>query len=149
MKNIGIPAKKQYLRSWKAHFFMHGDEGSTRNHYFGLPFNKYAPPIKEMKDFEEDLTNLISSVKFRNVTDPFLNQIGADVRKFNDSKNIFVFADKSTNIYEMLPDQYKKLLRDNITKSYKTCNDEVYYDIHEKLRNICNHFSIEDRVNTT
>ena len=85
MKNIGIPAKNQYLRSlinktenvvhrmrWKAHFFLYGDDGSTGNDYFNLPSNKCAPPMKEMKDFEDDLTNLISSVKFRNVNDPFL-----------------------------------------------------------------------------
>ena len=67
--------------------------------------------------------------------------------KVKNSKNIFVFADKSTNIYEMPPDQYKKLLRDNITKSYKTCNNEAYDDINEELRDICNHFSIGNRIN--
>ena len=161
MKNIGVPAKNQYLRSlinktenvvhrmrWKARFFLYGDDGSTRNDYFNLPSNKCAPPMKEMKDFEDDLTNLISSVKFRNVNDPFLKQIGKDMTKVNDSKHIFVFADKSTNIYEMPPDQYKKLLRDNITKSYKTCKNEAYDDINEELRDICNHFSIGNRINT-
>ena len=65
------------------------------------------------------------------------------MRKVNDSKNIFVFA------YEMSPDQYKKLLRDTITKSCKTCNDEVVYDeINEELRDICKHFSIGNRINT-
>ena len=46
----------------------------------------------------------------------------------------------------MPPDQYKKLLRDNITKSYKTCNNEAYDDINEELRDICNH-SIGNRIN--
>ena len=79
MKNIAIPGKNQYLRSlinktknvihrmrWNAHFFMNGDNGLSRNDYFGLPSNKCAPPINEMKDFEEDLMHLISNVKFRN-----------------------------------------------------------------------------------
>ncbi len=113
MKNIGIPRKNQYLRSlinktenvthrtrWRVYFFMNGNNGFSTNDYFGLPSSKCAPPIKEMKDFEEDLTHLISNVKFQNVNDPFLNQIGEDIRKVYDSNNIFVFADKSTNIYE-------------------------------------------------
>ena len=58
------------------------------------------------------------------------------------------FADKSTNIYEIPPDQYKKLPRDNITNSYKTCNNEAYDDINEELRDICNHFSIGNPINT-
>ena len=161
MKNIGIPGKNQYLRSlinktenvihrmrWKAHFFMNGDNGLSRNDHFGLPSSKCAPPIKEMKDFEEDLIHLISNVKFRNVNNPFLNQISEDTRKVNDSKNIFVFADKSTNVYEMSPEQYNKLLSENITKSYKSSSDDVYDSINEELRNICEHFSIGNRINT-
>ncbi len=161
MKNIGIPGKNQYLRSlinktenvihrmrWKAHFFMNGDNGLSRNDHFGLPSSKCAPPIKEMKDFEEDLIHLISNVKFRNVNNPFLNQISEDTRKVNDSKNIFVFADKSTNVYEMSPEHYNKLLSENITKSYKSSSDDVYDSINEELRDICEHFSIGNRINT-
>ncbi len=65
---------------------MNGDNGLSRNDYLGLPSIKCAPPIKEMKDFEEDLIHLISNVKFRNVNDSFLNQIGQDIRKVNNSK---------------------------------------------------------------
>ncbi len=66
-----------------------------------------------------------------NVDDPLLNQMGEDIKKVNDSKNIFVFADKSTNIYEMSPEHYKKLLNENITKSYKSSSDDVYDSIIE------------------
>ena len=34
------------------------------------------------------------------------------------SRNLLVFSDKTTNLYEMPPDQYRSLLNNNITKTY-------------------------------
>ena len=38
--------------------------------------------------------------------------------KLKSSKSAYVFVDKTTNIYEVLPNEYKKLLKENITKTY-------------------------------
>ena len=43
-----------------------------------------------------------------------------DISKIKSSPNFSVPADKTTNMYEMPPDNYKKLLYENITKS-KRC----------------------------
>ena len=42
-----------------------------------------------------------------------------DIKNVNSSKNVFVFADRTTNVYETDPESYKKLLTENITKTYK------------------------------
>jgi hypothetical protein len=47
----------------------------------------------------------------------------------------FVYADKSTNVYETSPDNYNKLLMENITKTYKHGNENVTDDINDELRN--------------
>ena len=43
----------------------------------------------------------------------------ADSAKLKASPNVYIPADKATNIYELSPTKYQKLLKDNITKTYK------------------------------
>ena len=159
MKNIGIPTRNQYLRSlidktenvvhrmrWKAHFYLNGKNCVNDYENFGLPSKRSAPPIKEMKEFEDDLVSLISNITFRNVNDPFLKKVDRDMQKVNSSKNVFVFADKTTNMYEISPENYNKLLQENITKSYKIGDNKATDDINEELRDISNHLSIGNRI---
>ena len=116
MKTIGIPTNDQYRRClinktesvvhrmrWKANFYVNGNNGTEKGGKFGLPSKKCGPPVKEMKGFEEDLIKLISEVSFLNVNDPFLKQVNEDIKNVNSSKNVFVFADKTTNVYETDP----------------------------------------------
>ena len=159
MKNIGIPSRNQYLRNlidktekvvhrmrWKAHFYLNDNNRLENDETFGLPSNKCALPIKEMKEFEDDLVQLISKITFRDVNHPFLDKVDEDIKKVNSSENIFVFADKTTNIYETSPENYNKLLTENITTSYKTSNNNVNDDINEELRDISNHLSVGNRL---
>ena len=43
----------------------------------------------------------------------------ADIAKAKVSPNLFIPPDKTTNMYELSPSEYKKLLKDNITKTCK------------------------------
>ena len=131
---------------WKAQFFLHGDNNKIENMKFGLPSNKCAPPVKEMKEFEDDLVKLVSNVKFRNVHDPFLKKVNEDLAKVNSSNNVYVFADKTTNVYETSTDTYNKLLMENVTKTYKVTESDITDDINENLRNISHHHSIGNRI---
>ena len=105
MKNIGLPTHNQYRRSllqkvesvtqrmrWKAHFYSNGE---TRNdkHFYGLQSNNNAPPVSQLKAFEDDLGKLVHNVSFRRINGPFLNNIKKDLKNIKSSKNIFVFAD--------------------------------------------------------
>ena len=113
LKNIGLPTHNTYLRNlidktesfvqrirWKAHFFLHNNENTQtdRTNAYGLKSKRCAPPVKELKHFEEDLANMIESVKFRNVNDGFIQELEKDKSKINVSKKVFVFADKTRNI---------------------------------------------------
>jgi hypothetical protein len=130
---------------WKAHIFLNENEPTISENKFGLPSRNYATPISEMKAFEEDLVKLTSSITFRKVNDSFLNKIHEDLKKVHSSKNVFVYADKSTNVYETSPDNYNKLLMENITKTYKLGNENVTDDINDELRNIASNLSIGNR----
>ena len=58
----------------------------------------------------------------------------------------FLFADKSPNIYECPPDEYRKILKENITKNYKFGNDSITDDINSQLKEIAYDISISDRI---
>ena len=101
-----------------------------------------------MKAFKEDVSRMISSIEFRNIKDPFLNTINEDLKKVNSSKNVFVFADKTRNLYEVTPEEYNKILTENISKSYKLGNNNQTDDINTELQMITSKLSIGDRVDT-
>lgn len=52
-----------------------------------------------MEKFEKDLFNIVNSIKFSNHKNDFQQKLDADIAYLKQSKNIFVFADKTSNIY--------------------------------------------------
>ena len=60
---------------------------------------------------------MIPNIKFGSVQDTFQKKLKEDIPKIKQSPNVFVFADKASNIYEMCEQQHKKLLHDNFTKT--------------------------------
>ena len=130
---------------WKAHFFQNG-KSVSENNKFGLPSKNRAPAINALKGFEDDLTHMINTVSFRKVNDPFLNTVTEGIKKINTSKNVFVFADKTQNIYEVPPSTYTKLLTENITKTYKTENEDITEEINKELKELTNNLGIGNRI---
>ena len=53
-----------------------------------------------------------------------------DIREIKASNMMFVSANKSRHIFKMGNDEDKKLLRDNITKTYKKLNRKKLRDIN-------------------
>ena len=49
----------------------------------------------------------------------FVSKLKDDVKVINNTKEVLVNADKSTNTYKMNKNAYNKYLTENITKSYK------------------------------
>ena len=109
--------KKESMR-WKADFFLHGNDNSTRTqptNTYGFKTRRSALYVADLKPFEDDLAKLLENVKFRNVNDEFIKTLEKDKRKINSSNNVFIFADKTRNIYEMEAKSYDKLLTQNVT----------------------------------
>ena len=69
--------------------------------------------------FENDLVELIKNVKFEKAKNKFLDQLHKDITSIKKTKNVFIFAGKSRNIYQTDKKIYSKLLTDNISKTYK------------------------------
>jgi hypothetical protein len=123
LKNICLPKHYQYQKRlidkmesviqrmrWKAYYFLNGEPKTKEHDTFGLPSKNCAPVVTEMKAFEEDVIHLVLNVKFRKISDPFLNNIARDMEKVNSSQNVLIFADKIRNVYEAAPKAYIKTI---------------------------------------
>ena len=80
---------------------------------------KCPPVVDELSDFGNELMFLVKNIEFSNVINNFQKNLNDDIKRINTSKNVLAKADKSRNIYQLDKDDYKKYLRENITKTYK------------------------------
>ena len=64
------------------------------------------------------MLELVKTGKFRNTNDKFQNEMKDNINKIKSSSNVFIPADKTTNMYELTPKEYKKL-------SKKKCNENL------------------------
>lgn len=58
-------------------------------------------------------------MKFKNVKDDFQTKMRNDILKTKPSPNVFISADKKTDVDKLLPKGYKKLLYENIAKTHQ------------------------------
>ena len=61
-----------------------------------------------LEEFEKDLYGIVTSMKYRSVSNKFQKKkIKSDITKIKSSANMFIFAGKSNNIYEMKPQDHE------------------------------------------
>ena len=107
---------------WKAHLYENSVLNTSNPLNYIFERRKCPPQHKDLMQFENDLLQLIKSVKLKKVENKLLDQLHKDVSSIKKSKNAFIFAKKSGNIYEIDKNIYSKLLTDNISKTYKKHN---------------------------
>ena len=152
MKNIPIPSKNAYLKRliekvenvikrmrWKAFFFERNededqdelnDEQNNQDHKYGFRSRKCPPQIEVMEKFEDDLLEMVKNIKFRKVHDEFQDSLREDIKRINNSTKALIFADKTTNLYELEKTQCDNLLHNSITSTYKKADEKVIDDIN-------------------
>ena len=121
LKNIPLPTRSscqlrliEKLESvikrmrWKSFFFPRdnndikktnsNDINESGKETFGFKSKQHPPQINELQSFEKDLLDTIKSIQFRNVKDDFQTKMKNDISKIKSSPNVFVSADKITNL---------------------------------------------------
>ena len=93
--------------------------------------------------FENDLLELIT---FKVKKKKFLDQLYKDMTSIKKSKNVFIFADKTWNIYETDKNTYSKLLTDSISKTHKKTEHNIYNKINKEAKGIANNYGVLERV---
>ena len=163
LKNIPIPSQKTYLKCltdkvenfirrlrWKAYWFSKKnkkeDDDDEIIQKFGFKTTKTPPTNIHLKAFEDELYEIIRNIEFTNRRTHFQSQLHQDVRNIRSSENVLVFADKSTNLYELSKEQYTKLLKDNITRSYKKADGGVKNDIDQEARRLADRLDLSDKI---
>ena len=85
---------------------------------------------------------MIHSIEFKTVRNEFLNKLQKDVENIRSSKNMLIFADKSTNIYEVSREHYEKLHHDSITQTYKRATPGTKRKIDKESKQFTEHLGI-------
>ena len=96
--------------------------------------------------FENDLFEIAKTVKFRNRNSKFQNEMKDGINKIKSSLNVFISADKTTNMYELTPKQYKKLLRNNVTKTYRKAPPRLEKATNLEAKEIAQNISLDNGI---
>ena len=83
------------------------DQNGTEKYSFET--NKCLPALEELGEFESDLVSMVKNIEFRPVRNNFLDKLKNNIKEINNTDELLINADKSTNIYKFSKDQYKKL----------------------------------------
>ena len=135
---------------WKAHFFLQEneeDQESMKRENYGFMTKKCPPQCADLDNFEKDLMNVINKLEFKKINDKFQRKLKEDIKKVRESPNMLVFADKSTNVYELKPEDHQKFLQNNITKTYKKASEMIEHEINLEAKEIAEKLELEDRIN--
>ena len=137
----------QLRMRWKTSFFLKDNNSNeTAKETFGFKPKQHSTQITEMQCFEKDLLDMIKPLKFRNVQDDIQSKMKHDISKIKSSPNVFVFADKTTNLYEIPPNDYKQLLHENITKTCKKSTKRLENAINMEAKHIAENIKLGDRI---
>ena len=160
MKNIPIPSQRQYKiqliskaekliqrMRWKTLEFLGKlSSDNNNNQTFGFPSTKCVPPANELADFEKDMMLMVKNIQFRKISNNFQQKLKDDIRDIKSINKVFVPADKSRNIYKLENEQYSKLLRENVTKTYKKSNFNKVRNTNNKAKKITENLPVADRI---
>ena len=131
---------------WRAHFFLQEKhESDIRQEDFGFKSQNTPPQCEHMEAFEKAFLDIIPNIKFWSVKDTFQKKLKEDIPKIKQSPNVFAFAGKTSNTYEMPEQQHKKLLHD-VTKTHKKAPPKLETSINLEAKNIAKLIDLDDRT---
>ena len=166
LKNIPISDKRAYMSKlfdmtskfidrikWAAYFFdkrndvcdndLETDNNSEPRIF---PTRHSAPANTKLIPFEDDLWRIVKSVKFRTAKSGFQKQLAQDLKRVIKLDKIVAFADKTSNLYQMDPKPYEKLLLDNITKDYKIAEENIVSEIDDEAWSIIREQKVKGKI---
>ena len=138
LKNIPVPSKQEYLSElinsvgvfvanlkWRSYHLLN-PSNSKRKETFGLKTTKPAPSVAELKDFGNDMYDLVKYVKFKqNVANTLQSTLKHNIKEMSKEDRIYVAADKTNNLYTVSKENYNELLLKNVTKEYQKSDAKV------------------------
>jgi len=131
---------------WKAYHFLNKTE-PTANESYGFKSRTSLPQINELIPFEDDMINLIQNIKFNDTKCSFQRKLNSNIKStIKRPDTLLIPADKTTNFYAMNPSSYDKLIKENVTKTYRKSNDELVREIDAQSACIAERLKLDDRI---
>ena len=160
LKNIPVPNKQYYLKCmiekcvslisrmrWKLCLAEHEMDDDSRNfNTYGFKSERAPPRHEALTAFENDLFEMVRSIEFRNYTNRFQEKLKKDVKEITSSEAVYVSADKTTNLYKMSKDMYRKLVKDNTTAVYKKAHSDAKKEVDSEAFFIAADLELADRI---
>ena len=108
-------------------------------------FKLYFTPTQHelLSPFEWDLYDMIRSINFKPVRNVFQKKLAEDINNIKSSENLLIFADKTTNLYEMTPEQYKTILTKNVVETYRKAEQSTQLHIDREAKTISKTLQLE------
>ena len=122
------------------------DVGEKKDtHGFRTPAK--APPCQELKKFEDDLFDMLSSIERRPINNPLQERMREDLNYIKSLQSMVVVnSDKTSQLYLVDVNGYRKSLEKEITKSYRKVDRTVVDDIDTEAASLAHDFKLDDRV---
>ena len=147
MKKLIAQTEKFLVRArWKALRHERPELFTERKETFGFKTHRAPERMKRLEPFEKAVCDLICNVKFKHRRNPFQRKLLSDVREIQQSGEVLIKADKTTNLYSMDVNTANKLVMDNITKTYKKINSSVKKDIDMEGKRIAMDLDLAERM---
>ena len=159
LKNIPISHKKSTIEAkmvesaedlfrrmrWKLFHFENPGLVDRKN-TFGFKTNATAPASPLLQDFEQDVLKLLSKIEYKKSSNPLQEKMKSDIEIIKDSKEILTKADKTSNIYKLHPEHYKKLLNSSIQAEYKKTKPDNILKVNKQSAEIAEKMELADRI---
>ena len=124
----------------------YGKLNDNNKERFGFKSRKNPPSVPELSDFESELTVMVNNIKFHNINNDFHKKLKNDINEIKTCYKILVTADTSRNLYKVEKEQYQKLFKENITKTYKKSTNKKIEKINYTAKQITEKLSTANRV---
>ena len=127
-------------------FFGKLSSDNYNNQTFGFQSTNVPLPVNELADFEKDMMQMVKNIQFLKIGNNLQQKVKDDIKDMKSINKVFVPADKSRNIYKLENEQYSKLLRENVTKTYQKSNFNNVCNINNKAKKITENLPVTDRI---
>lgn len=135
---------------WKTYWSVDGNNDQEENHqperYNVFKSNRAGPINDNLVAFEEEFYDLIGNIEFKKKDNPLSKKMNNDLKQMKECKKVFMFADKSTNIYKVDKEKYNKLLHENVTKQYKKAPPNMVAKINDEADKIIRKHKIKGKI---
>ena len=108
---------------WKATHFNNNKGDNTK--WYVLKSTNSRRHLKELITFENDLMELFRNIKIRKIRKTFQENLKQGNKLMKESNEGKTSTDKTSNMYRLTKEQYKQLLMNSITSTYKKANNNI------------------------